>query len=148
MLTFLQLKRTTSMQSKRITHTAKKRRRIIASSESNDAEIDDFPHWAKGTVWVELSQDLNCHYQLHKAVLERNSTWFAEELGRTLVEPGGLRRSYLKEIVRYLFRLDPVDGSKEPLLRRTVSCYNYQRNPVTYAICRHSVARTGRHHLA
>ncbi|KAA6412272.1 MAG: hypothetical protein FRX48_04424 [Lasallia pustulata] len=112
------LKRPTSMQSKGTPQSANKRRRIIASAESNDLETDDFPLWAKGMVRIETSQDSNRHYQLHKAVLERNSTWFAEELEKTIVEPGVKRRNHLNDAIRYFFRLEMVEDAKTPILFR------------------------------
>ena len=106
-------------------------------------ETDDFPHWAKGTVWIEISQGSNRHYQLHKAVLERNSTWFAAELEKTIVEPGIARKSHLKDAIRYVFRLESVGDEREPVLLRVVSSrYKKQRRPVTYFACSRLTWRT------
>lgn len=135
-LTSLQLQRTTCRQNKMAPQNANKRRRTMASSKANAAEIDDFPCWAKGTVWIEVSQDPTHQYQLHKAVLERNSTWFAAELEKTIFDPGVRRKSHLKDTVRYLFRPKPAADAEKPVLRRVVSSrYKKQRKAVAYFAC-------------
>lgn len=121
MLTSLQLKRMASIQSTGTPPNANKRRRIIASSEPSDTQIDDFPRWSKGTVWIEFSLESTFQYQLHKAVPERNSTWFAAELEKTIVEPGHVRKSHLKDAIRYLFCLELVEGAEKPVLSRIVN---------------------------
>lgn len=111
------------MKSERTPRNGNKCRRIITSPESSNAEIDDFPCWAKGTVWIEMPEDSNRQYQLHKAVLERNSTWFAAELAKTILEPGVGWKGHLKNSIRYLFRLQIVEGVDEAVLSRVVSSH-------------------------
>lgn len=119
-LTSPQLKRASNIECET---TPRKCQRIIASSASSNAEIDGFPCWAKGTVLIEMHEDSKCQYQLHKAVLERNSTWFAAEFGKTIFEPGIGRKGHLKESIRYLFRLQVVKNVDEAVLSRIASSH-------------------------
>lgn len=120
-LTSPQLKRASITESERTPRNGNKCRRTIATSESSITEIDDFPCWAKGTVLIEMPEASNRQYQLHKAVLERNSTWFAAELGKTILEPGIGRKGYLKDSIRYLFRLQELENVDQAMFSRVVS---------------------------
>jgi hypothetical protein len=80
--------------------------------------IDGFPVFAKGTVGIKLSEDPKYQYQLHKAVLERNSVWFMESIDQPFVESGPVLNAGR---IFYCYVLHAPNDTDEPLLTRVVS---------------------------
>ena len=74
---------------------------------------DIFPRFSAGTVTIHLSQELKSEYRLHRAVLDRNSAWFALKLKK----PEGTRDS-----IGFRFTLAQPSGQVIfiPLLVQTV----------------------------
>jgi len=72
---------------------------------------DMFPRFSAGTVNVQLSEEPNGQYQLHRAVLERSSTWF----GRALQKNAETRES---SNFRFILRQTP--GQVIPMLFKMV----------------------------
>lgn len=72
---------------------------------------DMFPHFAFGTVILQLSNEPTAQYQLHRAVLERNSTWFKRALRKDEGAPVS---------VVFCFTLTQPPGQIIPSLVKTV----------------------------
>ena len=53
--------------------------------KNSATELEDFPRFSKGTVSISLSELPHHQYRLHKAVLERNSSWFTKELSKASI---------------------------------------------------------------
>ncbi len=113
------MKRTLSTISDVTRRTPGKRTR--ATNDTDATVADGFPRWMKGTVWIHLSDDPKYQYQLHKAVLERTSTWFLEELRKNIDESSKVAVEAPKEGVKFRFVLEHVGNGGEPTLVRKVS---------------------------
>lgn len=89
------------------------------SHEPASSAENGFPRWSKGTVWVHLSDDPRYQYQLHKAVLERTSTWFSEELRKKIDDSATVVVDAPRQGVKYLFVLErDADGGGLVLVRK------------------------------
>ena len=97
-----------------------------------------FPRWLKGTVWIQLTDNPRYQYQLHKAVLERTSTWFGEELRKKIDESGTVAVEAPSQGVKYMFILEDGINGGLPVLVRKVSA---RRNRVRYS-AEHSHSRS------
>lgn len=87
---------------------------------SNDA----FPHFSKGTVGIYLSPDPKHQYRLHKAVLERNSSWFSRSFkaweDMTLEDKAISTRGNRLDGIKYCFFLERLEGKGDLRLIRKV----------------------------
>ncbi|KAI9878391.1 MAG: hypothetical protein M1830_001021 [Pleopsidium flavum] len=108
------MKRTLSTAGDTIRQAPGKRTRT--SNDTHTNVVDGFPRWMKGTVWIHISDNPKYQYQLHKAVLERTSTWFLEELRKNIDESGKVAVEAPKEGVKFNFVLECSGNDHEPLL--------------------------------
>ena len=113
------MKRTASKLNNTKSQTPNKHRRT--SHEPTSAGENEFPRWSKGTVWIHLSDDARYQYQLHKAVLERTSTWFGEELRKKVDDSATVAVEAPRQGVTYLFVLENDVHGGQPTLIRKVS---------------------------
>lgn len=86
---------------------------------------DAFPHFSKGTVGIYLSSDPMYQYRLHKAVLERNSSWFSQSFkaweDMTLEDKTApTRGNRTFEGIKYCYFLERLEGHEDYLLVRKV----------------------------
>jgi len=72
---------------------------------------DIFPRFSAGTVLIQLTNEPKDNYQLHRAVLDRNSTWFAHELKKNEGQ---------RESVSFCFVLRRPPGQVIPVLYKMV----------------------------
>lgn len=113
------MKRTASITSDLTRQSPGKRKRT--TDETSSKAANGFPRWTKGTVWIHLSEDPRHQYQLHKAVLERTSTWFLEELRKNIDHSAKIPVEAPSEGVKFQFVLEQVGDDGELVLVRTVS---------------------------
>ncbi|MCJ1388316.1 hypothetical protein MMC18_001162 [Xylographa bjoerkii] len=89
-------------------------------SEAMNVTTEAFPVFKSGRVVVHLRDDPKSEFQLHRAVLERDSSWFAGEFAKTGV---------IREGTRYRFTLNLPSGHNVPTLKQTDSDYDIRASP-------------------
>ncbi|KAI9681778.1 MAG: hypothetical protein M1829_000523 [Trizodia sp. TS-e1964] len=103
-----------------------KRNRTYETSpfSTSNAESDVFPMFSKGTVFISVSEEPKYEYQLHKAVLERSSTWFYNSFRGPAPEEPAIRKRDLqtepmKTNIRFRFILeDAAELAGQVLVRK------------------------------
>lgn len=84
---------------------------VVPKQSSVAKALEVFPCYSLGRVYIHLDTNAQHSFQLHRAVLERQSTWFANEFART---------GSIKEASRYRFFLTMSPKHKVALLVQTV----------------------------
>ncbi|KAI9791995.1 MAG: hypothetical protein M1816_003264 [Peltula sp. TS41687] len=79
---------------------------------------DSFPRFSKGTVRIYLSPESKHQYKLHKAVLERNSSWFNQSFeaweDMTLEDKGNsIRGNRALDGAKYYYVLERPEGDED-----------------------------------
>ena len=85
--------------------------RTEMASEAIPAIAEAFPYYKSGRALIHLRDNPKPEFQLHKAVLERNSSWFAGEFAKNKM---------VREGFGYRFTLNQPPGHNVPFLIQTV----------------------------
>jgi hypothetical protein len=69
-----------------------------------------FPHFTKGLVSIILDPaDPDYYYQFHRAVLERSSAWFLDQMNAVLPREKGIAPQKIGQAMRFSFVLEKRD---------------------------------------